>query len=223
MEQMNQEERVGVKFDLKEYLKTRDKTIEVVMKVASLVFVGMSEQEGARLIDSVLEDFDCEKKWHPNKFRIGVNTLKSFREKSDPSVRLKENDIFFIDIGPVFNGHEGDYGRTFVLGEVKEYLDIQAACEKVFEETAKSYQSNGLTGVELYQFAQKAATKHGYILNLKMHGHRLGDFPHALYSKNALGKVDFSPKENLWVLEILLRHPNKEFGAFIEDLLWVCS
>lgn len=52
-----------------------------------------------------------------------------------------------------------------------------------------------------------------------MNGHRLGDFPHAVYFKGKLGEIDIIPKEKLWVLEILIRHPRKNFGAFFEDLI----
>jgi hypothetical protein len=30
---------------------------------------------------------------------------------------------------------------------------------------------------------------------------------------------DSDPRGSLWVLEIQIRHPNREFGAFFEDLL----
>jgi Xaa-Pro aminopeptidase len=212
-------EKTSSQFNLEKYLDARQKTIRIVNEVASLVYVGMSETDGFSLIDQCMSKYDVEKKWHPNKFRIGENTTKSFREISDEGVRLKSDDIFFIDIGPVFDGHEGDYGRTFVFGKNRKYQDIKEKCELIFNETKETFKNKKLTGIELYQYAEKISLKHGYQLNLKMSGHRLGDFPHAIYFKGSLAEVDVVPCEKLWVLEILIRHPNEEFGAFFEDII----
>ena len=59
----------------------------------------------------------------------------------------------------------------------------------------------------------------GWELNLDTSGHRLADFPHeALYS-GSLSAVNFAPTTDLWVLEIQIRHPERQIGAFYEDLL----
>jgi Xaa-Pro aminopeptidase len=205
-------EEVGTKFNMPDYQRARELTKEVVEEVASRVEIGMTERDGDALINQTLEKYNYEKKWHPNKFRIGTNTLKSFKEKSDEGIFLKEEDIYFIDIGPTFNNHEGDFGRTFQQGHNQEHRNIIMACEKVFYETAKACREQGLTGVELYRFAEQEAEKNGYVLNLKMSGHRLGDFPHAVHFRGKLGEVDIVPKENLWVLEILIRHPELSIG-----------
>lgn len=212
-------ESVGAHFDLNTYLKARSRAIEATHKVASLVKVGMSEEDGHKIIDAVLEEFGAEKKWHPNKFRIGKNTLKSFKEKSDPKVRLKENDLFFIDIGPVFDGHEADYGETFSFGSDQKYLKIAQDVKKAFAETKECWEIYRPRGHELYEYLKNRVTHLGYELNLKMNGHRLGDFPHAVYFKGKLGDIEKCPAPNLWVLEVLIRHPQEDFGAFFEDIL----
>lgn len=216
---MDQTEEVGEKFNLKKLLRAREKSILAVHDVASQVFEGMAEKDGIELIDKVLKKHGTDRKWHPNKFRIGKNTVKPFREKSQEEVILQKNDIFFIDIGPIFDDHEGDFGKTFVFGESSEYERVIKACEYVFQKTAMAYKSSGLTGAELYDHAAEVTNELGYSLNLKMSGHRLGDFPHSLYFKGKLGDVAIAPKENLWVLEILIRHPQKDYGAFYEDLI----
>ncbi len=211
-------EGVGVNFDFEKYLEARIKTKKVVEEVSSKAFLGMSEEDGHKLVDETLNKYGANKKWHPTKFRIGKNTTKAFRELSEP-VKLQENDIYFIDIGPVFDNHEGDYGQTFVFGENDEYSKVISACEEVFERTARVCMEKNLTGFDLYTYAEKTANEFGYELNLKMNGHRLGDFPHAVYFKGKLGEIDFSPKKNLWILEILIKHPKHNFGAFFEDLI----
>ena len=45
----------------------------------------------------------------------GRNTLHPY--KSNPeNLLLKEDDILFIDFGPVFEDWEADFGRTYVKG-----------------------------------------------------------------------------------------------------------
>lgn len=197
----------------------RKKSQEVTQEVASKVWVGMNEEDGLTLLDEVLTQYNVENKWHPNKFRIGKNTLKTFREISNPGITLQENDIFYIDIGPVFDDHEGDYGETFVMGQNQEYLDIKDASYSIFKETVEAFKKDQLTGMKLYQCAQELAKKYGYELNLDVAGHRLGDFPHAIHYKGKLGKIEIVPEGPLWVLEIQIRHPKKDFGAFFEDII----
>ena len=50
--------------------------------------------------------------------RFGSNTTKNFDDPSEPGVVLGENDIFFIDIGPIFDGCEGDAGDTVAVGTI---------------------------------------------------------------------------------------------------------
>ena len=211
-------EGVGPHFDSEKYQQARRKTISVVKEVSSNVFLGMSEEEGAKLVEETLKKYGAEKKWHPTKFRIGKNTTKSFKEKSYP-VSLQENDLYYIDIGPVFNGHEGDYGETFIFGKNKDYERIILASKEIFHKTAKAFKERNLTGRDLYQYAFSLSHQYGYELIPTMKGHRLGDFPHGLFYKGGLSECDFSPKENLWILEILIKHPKQQFGAFYEDLI----
>lgn len=215
---MNKIENLGDGFNLEKFLEARKKTKKVVDEVSSRVFLGMTEEDGHKLIDEILDKYGASNKWHPSKFRIGKNTTKAFREQSE-QVKLRKDDIYFIDIGPVFDGHEGDYGETFVFGKSEEYLNIILACKKIFIQTAKACREEDLTGIELYEYASLFSKELGYELNLKMAGHRLGDFPHALHFKGKLKEVNVIPKEHLWVLEILIKHPHRDFGAFYEDLI----
>ena len=50
-------------------------------------------------------------------------------------------------------------------------------------------------------------------------GHRVSDFPHAIYKAGRLGDFAERPSSGLWILEIQIAHPTRPFGAFHEDLL----
>jgi Xaa-Pro aminopeptidase len=210
----------GKKFNKEDLLETRKITKAIVNQVAEKVEVGMSEQDGCDLIDKALKDYDLQRCWHPHKFRIGPNTIKSFSQKSDPNVRLKENDIFFIDIGPVINDHEGDFGDTFFIGDRPEYRKIKEDVFKVFQKTFEIWKTQRIQGDQLYDKASVVASQYGYELCNRMSGHRIGDFPHALHYKGSLKDFQEVPLENLWVLEILIRHPSQAYGAFYEDIIY---
>lgn len=206
-------------FILDDFLKARKLTIDAVTKVASEVFVGMTEKDGDQIIDKVLKEMGHEKKWHPNKFRIGENTVKSFRDKSVEGVTLKEDDIFFIDVGPVWDNYEGDYGDTFVIGHNEEFHKIKEACKVVFNKTKEVWQKESLSGVKLYNFAQNCAESLGYKLNNRMKGHRIGDFPHHVFYRGGMLETEEVPCDNLWVLEIHLISNTHKYGSFFEDIL----
>ena len=210
---------VGQKFNLETYLAARKVARRVAFLFASHVEEGMTEDEGLEILDQLLKKNGVEKKWHPSKFRIGKNTVKSFKEKSDPDVKLQEQDIFFLDIGPIIDGHEADYGQTFTVGQNHEYAHAQKTSKLIFDQLAGEWKTNKLSGKALYERASELAQKHGYVLNENMAGHRLGDLPHALHYRGKLSDFESVPLENLWVLEVHIRHPEKEFGAFFEDIL----
>jgi len=212
-------ENVGTSFELSRLLQCRIKTISIVQKVASHIQEGMTERDCHQILEKTLIENDFIQKWHPTKFRIGKNTLKSFREESDLQIKLQKNDIFFLDIGPVYDLHECDYGETFYLGNYEPHQKISMAAREIFFEVSEIWKNQRLSGKKLYIEAGKIADKKGYILNLNMNGHRIGDFPHAIHYKGKLGETDTMVKNNLWVLEILIRHPEESFGAFYEDIL----
>jgi hypothetical protein len=83
----------------------------------------------------------------------------------------------------------------------------------------KQWQDAGLTGKELYDFAEAQAAALGWKLNLDLSGHRLSDFPHATVYDGPMATVAFRPSPLVWVLEIHIRHPTRAFGAFFEDML----
>lgn len=155
--------------------------------------------------------------WHPHKVRFGQNTRCSFRDPSTPDIQLQKGDLYFIDMGPVIDGHEADVGQTFCLGNPT----FKNPAELLFRKLEKIWREEGLTGLALYDHARKLAKETGYILNDRMQGHRLGDFPHALFHRGGLKDFESSPHEMLWVLEIHLLEKNNKRGYFFEDILGV--
>src|SRR5262249_2053673 len=53
--------------------------------------------------------------WHKRIVRAGENTLQPYDE-NPPDLKLSDDDIVFLDLGPVFEDWEADFGRTYVIG-----------------------------------------------------------------------------------------------------------
>jgi len=99
--------------------------------------------------------------WHKRIVRAGCNTLAPYDE-DPPDLTVREEDIVFLDLGPVFEEWEADFGRTFVVGNdpLKHKL-----CRDIAEAFAKGKQHfqdrPDITGAELYGFAQRLAEQAG--------------------------------------------------------------
>src|SRR5271168_3803465 len=72
--------------------------------------------------------FGVRRHWHKRIARAGPNTVLTYHD--DPNDRrIEDDDIVYLDFGPVFEEFEADFGRTYALGAdpVKHKLvaDIQ--------------------------------------------------------------------------------------------------
>jgi Xaa-Pro aminopeptidase len=213
-------EKVGDAFDEDAIVRAKKRCWEAVELAAKEMRPGMSEEEGFRLTNAILRDLGAEKNWHRSQVRFGANTLLPFGEKPSPNTVLAANDIFFLDLGPIYFGHEADCGATFTVGNDEEMIRCAKDAAEIHGIVRDHWFATGESGKALYEFARGEAKKRGWEMTLKSaDGHRLGDFPHALHYKGKLASLPHKPSANRWVLEIQLRHPSRPFGAFYENLL----
>lgn len=208
----------GEKFDLTKFYHARDVARDITYELSSLIKPGMVEDDAHELYKKLCTKYGITKNWHPAKLRFGPNTLKAFKELSDPYT-LQEEDIYYIDIGPVVDGHEADYGETFTIGSNYDHKHVADCSQKIFHDVAAYWKETKLSGPELYKWASARAKELGYHLNMGSDGHRIGDFPHHVFFKGAIIECDEALLPNAWILEIQLDHPKLKFGAFFEDIL----
>ncbi len=212
-------EAVGPAFTQEQMLSMRGKVRGIIHEIAAAVRPGMVEEDAVAMAREILATHDMVRGWHDVYVRFGANTLKTFGADSDPGIVLRENDLFFIDIGPVWEEWEGDGGDTFTVGSNADMAKIAADAKSLFHIVRHKWQSTGMSGKDLYEFATAEALKMGAELNMDLSGHRLSDFPHAAIYDGPMADVDFKPSPLLWVLEIHIRHPTAGYGAFFEDML----
>ena len=206
-------------FSVEKMLETRAKAQQAVSRIAAQVQVGMLEEDANKMVIDTLREMGATKAFHKPYIRFGSNTTKTFGADSDPGIRLGEDDIFFIDVGPVWEEYEGDAGDTFVTGSNPELKRCALDAKRIFNDVANKWKTEKATGVELYHHAEQMAKDLGWVLNLDLGGHRLGDYSSAEHYEGPLSEISFHPSPNLWMVEIHIRHPEQQFGAFYEDLL----
>lgn len=214
-----EQERNGALFDPAIFLEARDRTRALIADVAANIRPGMIEEDARERLRQSLKAAGMLRGWHGIRVSFGCNTARGFEDAHEPGVMLQSDDIFLIDIGPVWRGHEGDAGETFVVGDDPDMHRAARDVKAVFDATEACWRDAGLSGAALYRFAADEAARLGWTLNLDMSGHRLSDFPHAVRHDGALLDTGYAPGDGLWVLEVHIRHPERAIGAFYEDLL----
>ena len=212
-------EAVGQRFDPALMLHARDRSWAALQGIRKRMHPGISEEEARAQAMQVFAELGMERLWHPVIIRIGPNTTKTYRERSLPDVRLGENDSYFIDLGLVFDGHEGDVGDTFVTGQAPERLACAQAARDLHRDVANLWRTEGWSGRRLYNYAHERAETMGWRFNHAIKGHRVSDFPHSVHKGGDLGDLEHEPAKGLWILEVQITHPTEPFGAFYEDLL----
>ncbi|WP_201205466.1 M24 family metallopeptidase [Pseudomonas sp. S37] len=211
-------EKVGPRYSLDGMLAAREQSVRAVAAIASQLQVGMTTAQALEMAAHTLQAMGASHTWHPTYIRFGDDTVRTPRQGIDLQRVLRTTDIVVVDVGPVWDGYEGDYGDTFVFGQHPLHHACVKALHEVFDETRQAW-SRGLTGRELYDFAERSAQDRGWQLERNLAGHRIADFPHVLYSQEKLAEVEFVPSEVVWVLEVQLCHPSEPVGAFFEDIL----
>ncbi|KAJ3494021.1 hypothetical protein NLG97_g4354 [Lecanicillium saksenae] len=179
------------------------------------------------------ERHGLETHWHKRVVRSGPHTLAAFKE-NPPDRIIEEDDILVIDLGPVFEKWEADFGRTYVLGNDPRKIKLRDALEPIwYDVKAKYRQRPDMTGEELFAIAKSTAEEQGWVWPAHIAGHIVGSFPHERIAQDqitlyiaegnntpmtTIGKDGFMRQ---WILEIHLRDKGGEFGGFFEQLLTI--
>jgi Xaa-Pro aminopeptidase len=171
--------------------------------------------------------------WHKRVIRSGPNTLLPYAE-NPPDRVIQPDDILFVDLGPVFEAWEADFGRTFVLGSDPIKKRLAGSLEPVWIAVKGRFRENpDMTGEELYDIACELAKEAGWEFGGQIAGHLVGSFPHeripndkiSLYitkgNKESMGRLGKDGQKRHWILEIHLVDREREIGAFYEQLLTV--
>src|SRR5438128_6308722 len=143
-------EAVGLAYSLEGMRHAKRKTWEAIEEMARRIKPGMLESEAKALGVEVLQELGMDRIWHPLLIRFGENTLKTFKQRSEGDPALGDNDIFFIDLGVVWDQHEGDCGATFTTGNDPEMHACATAAKTLFDQVHDYWRTHQVAGPELY-------------------------------------------------------------------------
>jgi Xaa-Pro dipeptidase len=171
--------------------------------------------------------------WHKRIVRAGRNTLLPYAE-NPPDLPIGEDDILFIDLGPVFEQWEADFGRTFVVGNDPLKLKLRADVGAAFAEGKHYFHAHPeILSCEFFAYAESLAAKYGWEWGGPIAGHLVGQFPHeriaddkvTLYvhpkSRLRMRSLDEQGQERHWILEIHFVDRAREIGGFFEELVTI--
>ena len=198
----------------------------------NIIQSGKTEKEINNEIYSLAFDlFGIKKYWHKRIVRSGVNTLFPYDE-NPKNLLVEEDDILFIDFGPIFEEWEADYGRTYVIGQdpLKQRLVIDI--EKAWHNANIFYHSQkDISGKKLYSYCCNLAKEMGWEFGGSIAGHLIGHFPHEklekedktnyIHPKNKINMnaPDRNGNVRHWILEIHFVDRKLKIGGFFEQLL----
>lgn len=199
---------------------------------SGLLRPGKSERALAEEIVALARDsFGITRFWHKNIVRSGPNTLLPYNQ--DPPDRIiRQDDILFLDFGPIVQGFEADLGRTYVLGNdpLKQKLknDVQTAWQE-----AKAWYDKqaALTGAACFSYISDLAKQYGWESAGEIAGHIVGPWPHEQAgpgnwaldihpdNHNDILQPDNDGNRRHWIMEIHFVDRINKIGAFFEQLV----
>ncbi|OCB76518.1 M24 family metallopeptidase [Flavobacterium crassostreae] len=204
----------------------------VAIEQEQLIQPGKSEKELNDEIFKLADQlFGIKKFWHKRIVRSGANTLLPYDE-NPPNLILQQDDILFVDFGPILEGWEADFGRTYVIGNNPDKHKLKTAVALAWQEAKDWFDKHQeLTGAAYWHYLTELAKKYGYVYGGSIGGHLIGHFPHenidpenyTLYihpeNPNDLFLADANGNKREWILEIHFIDTKNQIGGFFEQLL----
>jgi Xaa-Pro dipeptidase len=217
-------------------LEAQSKAVQLFNQIEAreLIRPGITEKDLNADIYALAKDmYGINTYWHKRIVRAGSNTLLPYAE-NPPDLMLGTDDILFLDLGPVFEQWEADFGRTFVLGSDPLKHKMQQDVGHAFAQGKRYFnETPDITSSELFSYARSMAEEFGWEFGGPIAGHLIGQFPHeriagdkvTLYvhpdNHLPMRTVDEKGQKRHWILEIHFVDREHRIGGFYEELLSV--
>jgi Xaa-Pro dipeptidase len=206
----------------------------VAVQAQGLIRPGVKESEINESVYSLAGSmYGISRYWHKRIVRAGRNTLAPYDE-NPPDLTVGEDDIVFLDLGPVLEEWEADFGRTYVVGNDPLKNKLCRDIEEAFASGKQYFHEHPeITAAELYVHAQHLAEQAGWEYGGPIAGHLIGVFPHEriaddkitlyVHPKNhkLMQLPDAAGRKRHWIFEIHFVDRAREIGGFYEELLTI--
>lgn len=199
-----------------------------------LIRAGVLESElSAEIHELARRQFGLRRHWHKRVVRCGPNTVLTYYA-DPPDRRISDDDVVYLDFGPLFDEWEADFGRTYVIGRDPLKHKLVADIGAAFARGKRRYSEDPqLTAGGLYDFVCELAKEAGWEFAGPTAGHLIGHFPHetgpgaskrfSIRHGNPINlrEPDANGARRHWILEIHFANPARTFGGFCEELLTI--
>jgi Xaa-Pro dipeptidase len=199
---------------------------------SGMIRAGMLESELTEEIHALAQArFGLRRHWHKRLARAGPNTVLTYHDDAADR-RIGEDDIVYLDFGPVFDAWEADFGRTYVLGTDPGKHRLVGDIAAAFQRGKELYRlTPDLSAGQLYDFVAALAAPAGWEFGAPTAGHLIGQFPHEVSHTDTrrfsirrgnelrLREPDDTGQARHWILEIHFVDRVKMIGGFFEQLL----
>lgn len=197
-----------------------------------LIVPGITEKQlNTAIFNLAQKHFGIEKYWHKRIVRAGVNTLHPYDE-NPPDLVIQEDDILFVDFGPILEEWEADLGRTYVIGNDAMKLKMMNDVEDAWHKCKQFFDSQShITGARFFEYVSNFATAYNWEFGGPIAGHLIGHFPHEQLDKEDktnyihpdnhvdMRAKDKNGEERNWILEIHFIDREFQIGGFFEQVL----
>jgi Xaa-Pro aminopeptidase len=199
---------------------------------SGMIQPGKLESEVSDGIHSLAKTrFGLRRHWHRRIVRSGPNALLGYHD-DPPDRRITDDDLLYLDFGPVFEEWEADFGRSYVVGSDPVKHRLVADLWTGFQKGRDFFnQRPDVTAGELYDYVVDFAKSAGWEFGAATAGHLVGHFPHETEkgpnkrfsirhgNQQSLRERDASGAVRHWILEIHLVDRERQIGGFLEQLL----
>ncbi|MET0450222.1 MAG: M24 family metallopeptidase [Mycobacterium sp.] len=201
-----------------------------------MITPGVGERELSDQIRTLADEmFGTRRFWHKRIVRAGANTLLPY-DDNPPDRTIGDDDILFLDFGPIFAEWEADFGRTYVLGDDPAKHRLAEDLPRIWESGREHFASHpDITGAQLFSYVSGLIGDAGWGHATEHAGHLVGEFPHeringdemesyiAPENGNPMRRLDAAGQPCHWILEVHLTDQRRGFGGFFEQLLDIPS
>ena len=199
---------------------------------SGMIRAGILESELTEEIHSLAQArFGVRRHWHKRVVRAGPNSVLTYHDDAADR-RIADDDVVYLDFGPLFDEWEADFGRTYVLGADPGKHRLVGDIATAFDRGKQLYRRTpDLTAGQLYDFVAGLAAPAGWEFGALTAGHLIGHFPHEVARGDKtrfsirhgndlrLREPDDHGRARHWILEIHFVDRVKMIGGFFEELL----
>jgi Xaa-Pro aminopeptidase len=146
---------------------------------SGMIQPGILESELSNGIHALAKTrFGLRRHWHRRIVRSGPNALLGYYDDA-PDRRITDDDLLYLDFGPVFEEWEADFGRSYVVGSDPVKHRLVADLWTGFQKGREFFnQHPDMTAGALYDYVVDFAESAGWEFGAPTAGHLVGHFPH---------------------------------------------